>query len=505
MVIISAAVCTKTGKILVARQFTNVNKLTLEEYIRNFPKSISANQQHTFVENDFIRYVYLPLETMYVVLVTNKNSNIIEDLETIKLVHKVIVDICSQGISEANIQKNAFEILLGIDDVIAFGVRENITLSQVQAALAMDSSDEKLHMMVLKARINEAKEAAKKAQREMRENKKNPGYKPANAISSESSDSFVKKSEAEIIVNVEKKVSSEKDTKGPVNHAPKKGLQIVKKKDSKAPQAFKKEEAKEILQEEEGTSAKKLEYNPLQAAVLVEFEEKLVCTVQRDGDLSGFEVKGDLFITVRDPTKGNCAIYLEPENNKAIQLKPNPQLNRQFWTEKQAIAPKELKDNFAIGSKINCLKYRYASTNTADLPFNFTYWFNEGSITCELEFNSGQKRFTELSNVSVYFNYPSTESPEVKNLENSDYENNSANALFNWTTTKLSADHPNSNIEIAFSSKVTPEDLFPFAVDFKLPYNYMRVNVKGVAALSDNSSVSFEFVPSLAVERYEIQ
>ena len=86
MVIISSIICTKAGKILVSRQYTNITKISLEENIKNFPKSISSNQQHTFVENDHYRYVFLPLENMYLVLLTNKNSNIIEDLETIRLI-----------------------------------------------------------------------------------------------------------------------------------------------------------------------------------------------------------------------------------------------------------------------------------------------------------------------------------------------------------------------------------------------------------------------------------
>lgn len=59
--------------------------MTLEEYILNFPKSISSSQQHTFVEAHNIRYVYLPLESLYLLLITNKSSNIIEDLETVRI------------------------------------------------------------------------------------------------------------------------------------------------------------------------------------------------------------------------------------------------------------------------------------------------------------------------------------------------------------------------------------------------------------------------------------
>jgi hypothetical protein len=44
MVIISATVCDKKGKILVARQFIEVSKLKMEEYISTFPKLIELGR-----------------------------------------------------------------------------------------------------------------------------------------------------------------------------------------------------------------------------------------------------------------------------------------------------------------------------------------------------------------------------------------------------------------------------------------------------------------------------
>jgi coatomer subunit delta len=35
--------------------------------------------------------VYLPIEKLYLILITNKNSNIIEDLEVIRQLHQVVI------------------------------------------------------------------------------------------------------------------------------------------------------------------------------------------------------------------------------------------------------------------------------------------------------------------------------------------------------------------------------------------------------------------------------
>lgn len=73
------------------------------------------------------RYVYSPLDsTMYIVLVTNKGSNIIEDLDTLRLLAKVIADqLHGFPMSEESVSLRAFELIFAFDEVIAAnGYRE---------------------------------------------------------------------------------------------------------------------------------------------------------------------------------------------------------------------------------------------------------------------------------------------------------------------------------------------------------------------------------------------
>ena len=44
MVVISASICNKNGKILIARQFIPITRLKLEEYMANFPKLIESGK-----------------------------------------------------------------------------------------------------------------------------------------------------------------------------------------------------------------------------------------------------------------------------------------------------------------------------------------------------------------------------------------------------------------------------------------------------------------------------
>lgn len=91
MVCFSVAVLSKNGKVLVSRQFVDMSRIRIEGLLAAFPKLIgTGNKQHTFVETDKVRYVYQPVESLYFLMITNKQSNIIEDLETLRLLAKLV-------------------------------------------------------------------------------------------------------------------------------------------------------------------------------------------------------------------------------------------------------------------------------------------------------------------------------------------------------------------------------------------------------------------------------
>jgi hypothetical protein len=203
MAALSVVICDRSAKIIFARQFFNISRMDLEEYIIQFSRGVDSCKEITHFESDKVRYIFIPIDTFYLILITTKNSNIIEDTEILKLIYRLIQDLC-YSINQESIVENAFEIMLGIDDIVSLGYRNSVNLGQIKQYLQMESAEEK----EFKRKKEEQELAVQKAleekgrefDRQRREKKFN-----SNAISSSS---FVFKEE-----NIEKESNDSNENK----------------------------------------------------------------------------------------------------------------------------------------------------------------------------------------------------------------------------------------------------------------------------------------------------
>ena len=142
MAALSVVICNKSARIVFARQFFNISRMDLEEYIVQFSRGVDTCKEITHFESDKVRYIFIPIDTFYLILITTKNSNIIEDTEILKLIYRLIQDLCD-SVNQESIIKNAFEIMLGIDDIVSLGYRNSVNLGQIKQYLQMESAEEK--------------------------------------------------------------------------------------------------------------------------------------------------------------------------------------------------------------------------------------------------------------------------------------------------------------------------------------------------------------------------
>jgi coatomer subunit delta len=127
-------------------------KSQIEALLATFPSLTNLRTQHTSVETNSVRYVYQPLEELYMVLITTKGSNILQDIDTLHLFAQVVTSICSSNLDEREVLRNAFELISAFDEIITMGYRENLTLPQVKNILEMESQEEKIQDII--SRVN---------------------------------------------------------------------------------------------------------------------------------------------------------------------------------------------------------------------------------------------------------------------------------------------------------------------------------------------------------------
>lgn len=173
MVLLASAVISKqNGKILVSRQFVEMSRSRIEGVLTAFSKLITKDKQHTFIETDTVRYVYQALmDKLYCVLITTKTSNILEDLETLRLFVRVINEYTTTSgkntSDEQAILDNAFTLLFAFDEIVALGYRENVNMSQVRTFIEMDSHEERVFEAVRKTQERDAKQKMREKAKEL--------------------------------------------------------------------------------------------------------------------------------------------------------------------------------------------------------------------------------------------------------------------------------------------------------------------------------------------------
>lgn len=195
MVLLAAGIVSKAnGKILLSRQFVEMTRSRIEGLLTAFTKLITKDKQHTFIETDSVRYVYQALmDRLYLVLITTKTSNILEDLETLRLFVRVINEYTSQGKAisdEAAVLNNAFTLIFAFDEVVALGYRESVNLSQVRTFIEMDSHEERVYFAVRQTQEREAKQKMKERAKELSKQQKTLALAKAQGFSSSSSSSM---------------------------------------------------------------------------------------------------------------------------------------------------------------------------------------------------------------------------------------------------------------------------------------------------------------------------
>ncbi|CAJ0956820.1 unnamed protein product, partial [Mesorhabditis belari] len=518
MVLIAAAVFSKNGKALVARQFvTDMSRARLEGLLDAFPKLIQSEKdaslrQHTFVETDSVRYVFHPMENIYMVLITTKASNILEDLETLRLFSRVIPEYCRTN-DEKEILAHDFDLIFAFDEIVTLGYRENVNLAQIRTFTEMDSHEERVFMQIKQAQEKAAMEAAKERAKELKRQQKEalsrgvsarPGATGFGSSSGISSSSVPTPS-----------VVSEKPAPRPAAAASRAGggkaLKLGAK--TKNEEQFIEELAQQgqavtpvAQQGQRGAQAPTSTFttsNVKREPVHIRVDEKIIAVVGRDGGLQQAEVSGSFALSVATADYNTVAIQLQNNAPAGAQLQTHPHLDKKEWQTSSLLKLKSATKPFPVNAEVGVLKWRLPLQEEEQLPLALNVWPQESSDGCQVNIEyTLQREDLQLDNVVITVPLPAATAPVVSECEGS-YEYQKSRSQLVWTLPVIDENSSTGTLEFTVPNGHS-DSFFPVHVAFSSQKLYCNLSVDGAQLMDGSAPVVYSIETNFGAEKYEI-
>lgn len=494
----------------------------IEGLLSAFPKLITTGKQHTFVETESVRYVYQAIEKLYIVLITTKNSNILEDLETLRLFAKVIPEY-SHSVDEMGIAENAFNLIFAFDEIVALGYRESVNPQMIRGFIEMDSHEEKVQLAVRQSQEREAKAEMKKKVKEMDTRRKemergrrgmsgyggNMGsfgrqFDSSSGVVPVLADSIPAEQPKYSLNNSSSRITT--NTTG-INKAMKLGSKRGNV-DSFVDQL--KNEGEDIR-----AAVINDRNRPLEAPVVppsrvqienvhLRIEEKLSVVLNRDGGVESFDLHGMMYNKVFEDRFNRVAIYLK-NHLRSAHPQPHPNIDKQKFLNEHVITLRNPDKPFPVNTDIGVLKWRLQSQDDTYVPFTINCWPNDSGSSCEVnvEYELLNPKL-ELREVQIEIPIPSNAgAPVVSEIDGSHQFESRRGSLF-WRLEVID-EHSSTGNLVFTTASANPENFFPIKVSFYSPKIISDISIdRVIQSYGDEMSLKYSTESSLVVEKYEI-
>ncbi|KAI7786596.1 coatomer subunit delta [Diaporthe eres] len=473
----------------------------IEALLASFPKLADSGTQHTTVEQDNVRFVYQPLDELYMVLITNRQSNILQDIDSLHLFAQVVTSTC-KSLEEREILKNAFELLSAFDELVTLGYRENLTISQIKTFLEMESHEERIQEIIARNKELEATEERKRKAKQLEMQRKEsargargmgnvprtpvyPTYTaPSRPAVTDTYDSY----------EAEKNKSKFTAPKG-------KGMQLGKK--SKTTDMFERVRGEMGNEVDDSPLVAPAAPSPIAAepsaprasttldrdAIHVTINEAISAKLSKEGAVESIGVSGDLQLRISDPSLTKIKLDLNAQPSHGAQFRTHPNVDRNLFNSSRTIQMANTAKGFPVNNSVGVLRWR--ATPKADdpsaVPISFTVWVNKGSdgsytMTVEYELTGGDA----LKDVSVTIPY-STAEPSVSSF---DATYDVSGDSLEWSIGTVDEENPNGAFE--FEAQADDEnEFFPMQVRFSKTTPFVDVDVSSVTLVEMNEDVTF--------------
>ncbi|KAJ3669140.1 hypothetical protein LUZ60_011090 [Juncus effusus] len=524
MVVLAASILTKSGKVLVSRQFVDMTRIRIEGLLAAFPKLVGTGKQHTYIETENVRYVYQPIESLYLLLVTNKQSNILEDLDTLRLLSKVVPEY-APSLDEEGVCETAFEIIFAFDESISLGNKENLTVAQVRQYCEMESHEEKLHKLVLQSKMNEAKDTMKRKANEIEKSKIEKGKFETGGYSSISGPRRSESGFSELNISstgsgfgsgsgfgmstdLDSFTSKTKDRAASSAKAPPKGLGMqLGKKTQKTNQFLEslKAEGEVIAEDLPASSALQSKTAlPPTDPITVTIEERLNIVIERNGGLRSFDLQGTLSLQILNQDDGFIQLQIENREMAGLSFKTHPNINKELFNTQNVIGLKDPNRPFPTGQNdVGLMKWRIQKMDENSLPITVNCWpsvsGNETYVNIEYEASD----LFDLQNVVITVPLPALRDPPNVNQIDGEWRYDARNSALEWSIMLIDQSNRSGSMEFV----VPPFDasaFFPISIRFSASNTFSDVKVASITPLRDGGVPKFSQRTQLITENYQV-
>lgn len=521
MTVISAGIVNKQGKIILSRQFTDVSRIRIEGLLSAFPKLLVGNngsttKQCTYVEAGAVRYVYQPVENLLLVLVTTKNSNIVEDLATLRLMGQIIPEYVN-NVDEETVANKAFELLFAFDEVIVSGKREHNTLEQIMTYLEMQSHEEEVAKEEKKLQMELAKKEASRRAREITQKRRENGY--GGIGSHTGSGRGGSHGSGHYDANDGDNFTSTGNHSAQDDGASRHFASVVEDAPKQAPKpksvggmslgrARKADITSKVLSETGGGAAvaaaatsaavtsAAADSGSSADGIFLRFEETISCTLNRDGGATGVDVSGNLFVTVTDAQLANVRLLLGRINDD-FGFRTHPNINKNLFTSDRVLTIKDNKP-FPTHQALGILKWRLQNPGRVRAPLTVTCWPGTDSATVEFELENLQATLLDVTIVIPLGGVRPAGAEASYGSTSTDGDN------LQWTIPVVDSSHSSGSCEISLSGDASDESFFPIQIFFQAKANIAGVTVTEAVGTETGMPVRFSSEVTLTAENYTV-
>ncbi|KAI8065943.1 coatomer subunit delta [Gongronella butleri] len=513
MVVLAASIVTKSGKVVISRQFREFQRSRIEGLLASFPKLTGTGQQHTTVETEHVRYVYQPLEDLFMVLITNRQSNILQDIESLHLFARVVTDTC-RSCDERDILNNAFDLLFAFDEIISEGYRENVNLSQVKNNIDMESHEEKIQEIIARNKEREAKEELKRRAKQFdlqrkEASKRGQGFMQGNFSSNSMGGRFSPSLEpaASTIVNAGSYNSNAgRASTPPAGGASKaRGMKLGRKpKTADLFEAIKTEVEEPIPRPIAGTRQPAAPSQAHHENVHVSIEERVSMLANVDGGLEQLDVKGVLTLKIADASMGRIRLQLEAIDDPAIQFKTHPNVDKNVFKNEKAVQMRDTARAFPANQNLEVVRWKFASQDETAVPLSINCWpspADNGTCDVNIEYEL-EADHLELRDVVISIPLPAEPTATVHQVDGNYYVDAQRHVL-EWQLPVINANNKSGLLECTIPGS-DANGFFPVAATFVAERLVCGVDVLDVTNLEANAPAVFSKEILLTTDEYTV-